>query len=183
MLGLGPYPYKPRQGKTEDLYNRAWGNQKATIKRALDEAMKFDRIGKKAWSKDYYSAVSYIYFIMNYANIIVQRIDFIVSTEQPLDIDEIRAQFKTLCIIESLPCISNCKGVNLRTAFTKIFRDFGIEILTNNKEVPFCPGIGRMVINSATLDEAFIVGSSECIEGDIGEYDEEEYDNNEYTTS
>ena len=183
MLGLGPYPYKPKQGKTEDLYDRAWKNQKAAVNKALAEAMRFDRIGKQKWAADYYSAVSYIYFMMNYANIIVQRIDFVASTGAPIDIQQIRNQFKTPCIIESLPCISNCKGINLRLAFTQIFRDFGIEILTNNKEVPFCPGIGRMVINSATLDEAFIVGSSECREGSIGEYDENEYDNNEYTTS
>ena len=37
-----------------------------------------------------------------------------------------------------------------------------------------------MVVNS-TLDDAFIVGGSQCVGEPFSEYDPDEYDNDEYT--
>ena len=179
MYGLGPLPYKPSQGLTEDLYNKAWQNQKATIKKALTSAMRFDRLGKRGVSTPYYTSVAYIRFMMHYANMISQRIAFLAERGDDIDLMAVREQYKIECMIKSLPCISNCKGVNLRKAFLQILADFGLSILAED-EIPFCPGIGQMVINS-TLDNAFIVGGIQCNVDPFSEYEPEEYDNDEYT--
>ena len=180
MIGLAPYPYKPSQGKTEDLYNKAFENQKKRINDALVQAMKFDRIGKKGWSKPYYTGVSYIHFLMNYANIISQKIDFIASTGVDPDIEAIRNAYCIPGIIKNLPCISHCKGVNVRAAFLQILKDFGIAILATDGVIPPCPGIGLMIIGS-TLDDAFTVGGTLCVDGVFSAYDDLAYDNDAYT--
>ena len=180
MIGLGPYAYRPLRGKTEEFYNRAWKNQKSAVQAALNSAMRFDKLGKRGESKRFYSGVTYIHFIMNYANIIVEDIEFLAATGETLDLEAIKKKYKVLEILTALPCISNCKGFNLRAAFLQIFSDFGINTITSEEVIPPCPGIGIMVIGS-TLDDAFTVGGEQCAEGGFSEYDNDEYDNDEYT--
>jgi hypothetical protein len=177
MYGLGPLPYRPNQGQTEDLYNQSWKNQKPIILEALKSGMRFDRLGKRGASTPYYTGAAYIYFMTNFAKMIRERIDFLVTRDGIVNLESIKAQYNIECIIDSLPCISNCKGVNLRKSFLQILEDFGIGILTTNEVIGVCPGVGSMVIGSNETD-AFVIGDVGC--GEDGEYDSDEYDNDEY---
>jgi hypothetical protein len=177
MYGLGPLPYRPNQGRTELFYNQAWKNQKLTIRKAVWEGIRFDRLGKRGVSTPYYTGTAYIYFMMNYANIIRDRIDFLIARDGGVDLSAIKCQYKIECIIDSLPCISNCKGVNLRKAFLQILDDFGIGLLATDDPLVSCPGIGKMVIGSNGAD-AFVIGDVGC--GEDGGYDSDEYNNDEY---
>lgn len=178
-FGLGPTPYGHVPTRYEEAYNRAFSNQLPAISDASAQAMKLSKIGKHDQAREYYRGVKYVYYIMHYACLIKQYIEFQAQVSGVVDMNVVRDRFRLKCMEQAFPCMSFCKGIDLVSALKQTLNDFGIGVLLE-PNIPFCPGIGKMIINGADLNSIFELQGPQCSEeGSFGEWSTDEFINEE----
>jgi len=143
----------------EILLAQAYSLAKKEIDKLILKGISADEYGKKN-AINYYKAVAYYYFLINYCILIRHKFQKQSLLSTPCLGKSIQVEMQIDCILESLECIQKKLGVNYREYLISLFSIFSISYQEENCQ-DNCVGLGSFILGEGSDSEAWIIGSCE----------------------